>query len=112
MRQQGIDQVAGNDQGFLVGQGYVFAGLDGVDGRFEAAVAHGGCDHGVDIVGQYGLGKGLRPGGGSYAQGGEGGAEPRQQCLAAYYGKAWAVLPRQGYKVVDPRTCREHCGAV
>ena len=44
---RGHDQVAGHDQGFLVGQGDVFSGLDGRQGGSESGPAHNGGNNRV-----------------------------------------------------------------
>ena len=47
----GPDEVAGQDQGFLVGQGHDLAGGHGGQGRPKAGRAHDGRDHEVDLRG-------------------------------------------------------------
>ena len=68
MAQRVCDEFAGDNQGLLVGQGYLFVGFYGTQCGGEPAVAYRGCHYGVETVGLHGVVDGVLACGCLYAE--------------------------------------------
>ena len=112
VREPLVDKLSCDHEGLLVGKRYVLVRTDCGESGLETAVADGGCDYHVDVVGGDAVLQRLRSGGCPDAEWCEGVAQTGQKRFVADDGETGTELFGKGYEIVDASACGKDCGAV